>query len=103
MIHARNLIHQRRRAKIFPFSTRQKVSNKKTSPMKPIPEDLRAALKASGLDDFFAGCTVAHQGEYLKWIVEAKQPETRKKRIAQAVKMISAKSAQEAARLKKHA
>lgn len=68
--------------------------------MKPIPEDLRAALRASGLDDFFAGCTAAHQGEYLKWIAEAKQSETRKKRIAQAVKMIAAKSAQEAARSK---
>ena len=35
-----------------------------------------------------------------KWIAEAKQSETRKKRIAQAVKMIAVKSAQEVARFK---
>jgi uncharacterized protein YdeI (YjbR/CyaY-like superfamily) len=57
-------------------------------------------LKANGLDDFFACCTDAHRREYLKWIEEAKRPETRKKRIAQAVKMISAKSVEEAARSK---
>jgi uncharacterized protein YdeI (YjbR/CyaY-like superfamily) len=69
--------------------------------MKTIPEDLLAVLKENGLADFFADCTVAHQGEYLKWIAEAKRPETRKQRIAQAMKMISAKSVQEAARTKK--
>jgi uncharacterized protein YdeI (YjbR/CyaY-like superfamily) len=71
--------------------------------MNQIPEDLLAALKSGGLDEFFAGCTAAHQREYLKWIGEAKRPETRKQRIAQAVKMISAKSTAEAARTKKRA
>ena len=70
------------------------------SPVNAIPKDFAAALKQGGLDDFFAGCTDAHRREYLKWIEEAKQPETRRKRIAQAVKMISAKSAQDAARSK---
>ncbi len=63
--------------------------------MKNVPADLLAALKESGLDVFFAGCTAAHQREYLKWIAEAKRPETRKQRIVQAVKMISAKSGQD--------
>jgi uncharacterized protein YdeI (YjbR/CyaY-like superfamily) len=71
--------------------------------MKNVPEDLVTALKESGLDSFFAGCTAAHRREYLKWIAEAKRPETRQQRIAQAVKMISAKSRQEAARAKKRA
>jgi uncharacterized protein YdeI (YjbR/CyaY-like superfamily) len=71
--------------------------------MENIPEDLLAALKENGLDEFFAGCTVAHRREYLKWIAEAKRPETRKQRIAQAVKMISVKSVSEAARAKKRA
>jgi uncharacterized protein YdeI (YjbR/CyaY-like superfamily) len=71
--------------------------------MENIPEDLVAALKQNGLDGFFAGCTAAHRREYLKWIGEAKRPETRQQRIAQAVKMIAAKSKQEAARAKKRA
>jgi uncharacterized protein YdeI (YjbR/CyaY-like superfamily) len=66
--------------------------------MNVVPEDFLTALKQNGLDVFFAGCTAAHQREYLKWIAEAKRPETRKQRIAQAVKMIAAKSVAEPAR-----
>jgi uncharacterized protein YdeI (YjbR/CyaY-like superfamily) len=50
---------------------------------------------------FFSGCTGPHQNEYLKWINEAKKPETRQNRIAKAVQLISAKCAEEAARAKK--
>lgn len=49
------------------------------------PPDLEAALAKAGLSEFFADCTAAHQREYLKWIGEAKRPETRAARIAQAV------------------
>jgi uncharacterized protein YdeI (YjbR/CyaY-like superfamily) len=69
--------------------------------MKEIPSDLLAALKKAALDDFFTDCTAAHQAEYLKWIAEAKRSETRDKRIAQAVKMIAAKAAEEAVRAKR--
>ena len=69
-------------------------------PANIVPKDIAAALKAGGLAEFFAGCTNSHRREYLKWIEEAKRPETKRKRIAQAVKMISAKSAQDAARSK---
>jgi uncharacterized protein YdeI (YjbR/CyaY-like superfamily) len=69
--------------------------------MNEVPKDFIAALKADGLDDFFAGCTPAHRREYLKWIEEAKRLETRKKRIAQAVKMILARSAGESTRSKR--
>ena len=65
----------------------------------PVPKDFAAALKAGGLDGFFAGCTNAHRREYLNWIQEAKRPETRNKRIALAVKMISAKLGLEYRRL----
>jgi uncharacterized protein YdeI (YjbR/CyaY-like superfamily) len=71
--------------------------------MKDIPKDFLDALKESKLDDFFSDCTDAHRREYLKWIAEAKRPETRKRRIGEAVKMISAKSAEEAVRSKKNA
>lgn len=71
--------------------------------MADIPKDFAAALKENGLADFFTDCTGPHQREYLKWIGEAKRPETRIKRIAQAMKLISAKQTEEAARSKKKA
>ena len=63
--------------------------------MADLPKDFADALKKSWLDEFFSGCTGPHQREYLKWIMEAKRPETREKRIKQAVKMISDKRAEE--------
>jgi uncharacterized protein YdeI (YjbR/CyaY-like superfamily) len=71
--------------------------------MSDLPPDLAQALKAAGLAAFFADCTNAHRNEYLKWIGEAKRPEARKARIEKAVKMISEKSAQENARIKRTA
>jgi uncharacterized protein YdeI (YjbR/CyaY-like superfamily) len=67
------------------------------------PKDIVDALKESGLDEFFSGCTGSHRREYVKWISEAKRPETRTHRIQQAMKMLSAKRAEETARSKKHA
>lgn len=69
--------------------------------MNEIPGDLADALKKAGLDEFFADGTGPHQREYLKWIGEAKRPDTRASRIAKAVTMIAVKSAEEAARVKK--
>jgi uncharacterized protein YdeI (YjbR/CyaY-like superfamily) len=69
--------------------------------MTSTPQDFASALKAAGLADFFADCTDAHRNEYLKWIAEAKRPETREARIAKAVQMISNKRAEEEARAKK--
>ncbi|HKW28946.1 MAG TPA: YdeI/OmpD-associated family protein [Verrucomicrobiae bacterium] len=69
--------------------------------MSDLPQDFAGALKNAGLAAFFADCTNAHRGEYLKWIAGAKRPETRKARIEKAVKMIAEKRAEEAARTKK--
>ena len=66
-----------------------------------IPQDFTDALKAAGLAGFFADCTGPHQNEYLKWIAEAKKPETRQKRIAKAVQMLSSKCAEETRRAQK--
>ena len=71
--------------------------------MNDLPGDFADALKAGGLDEFFSGCTAPHRREYLQWIAGAKRPETRTKRITQAVKMLSAKCAGEAARSRKKA
>jgi uncharacterized protein YdeI (YjbR/CyaY-like superfamily) len=68
--------------------------------MSDLPKDLAGALKNAGLAAFFAGCTPAHRREYLKWIGEAKRPETRKARIEKAMQMLAEKSAQENARVK---
>jgi uncharacterized protein YdeI (YjbR/CyaY-like superfamily) len=69
--------------------------------MNDIPQDLADALKRAGLDAFFADCTGAHRSEYLKWIAEAKRPETRKSRIAQTIQRLSEKRPQEKARARK--
>jgi uncharacterized protein YdeI (YjbR/CyaY-like superfamily) len=66
-----------------------------------LPQDFIDALENAGLAAFFADCTPAHRREYLKWISEAKRPETRKARIEKAVRMLAEKSAQENARVKR--
>ena len=58
--------------------------------MSDAPHDLTSALKKLGLDGFFAECTPAHRREYLKWIDEAKKPETRQVRIEKTVQMLEA-------------
>jgi uncharacterized protein YdeI (YjbR/CyaY-like superfamily) len=69
--------------------------------MNDLPQDFVDALKRAGLAAFFADCTGAHRREYLKWIAEAKRPETRKARIAKAIKGLSEKRAQEDTRARK--
>jgi uncharacterized protein YdeI (YjbR/CyaY-like superfamily) len=69
--------------------------------MSQLPEDLVEALKEAGLAAFFAECTDAHRNEYLKWIGEAKRPESRKARIDKAMQMLARKRAEENARVRK--
>jgi uncharacterized protein YdeI (YjbR/CyaY-like superfamily) len=63
---------------------------KPPKPELPAPDDLRAALDAepraaATFDAFPPGC----RREYVEWVVEAKRPETRSKRIAQAVEWMA--------------
>ena len=60
-----------------------------------IPQDFSDALNQAGLAAFFSDCTGPHQREYLKWIGEARKPATRQARIAESVRMLSAKRAEE--------
>jgi uncharacterized protein YdeI (YjbR/CyaY-like superfamily) len=69
-----------------------KAPKKHTGPRKPIPmpADMQEALarnkKAkSTYDDF----SPSHKREYLQWITEAKQPETRQRRLSQAVEWMA--------------
>ncbi len=56
----------------------------------PVPHDLQAALganKAAG--DAFERFSASARREYIEWITGAKQPETRKRRLAQAIEWIA--------------
>ena len=69
-----------------------KPTRMKTAPKAPIavPDDFAAALtmnkKAQAAFDAFSP---SHRREYLEWITEAKQPETRQRRLSQAVEWMA--------------
>jgi len=55
-----------------------------------VPKDLEAALKKNKLAwENFGRFGTSHRKRYLIWISDAKKPETRKRRIAEAVVLIS--------------
>jgi len=55
-----------------------------------VPADVAKAFKAGRVDKPFAALAYSHRKEYVRWITEARKPETRDRRIAQAVEMIRA-------------
>lgn len=56
----------------------------------PVPGDLVEALGAvPAAAETFAAFAPSHRREYLEWITEAKRPETRAKRIAQAAQWLA--------------
>jgi uncharacterized protein YdeI (YjbR/CyaY-like superfamily) len=56
----------------------------------PMPEDFAGELaRLQGARERFDAFAPSHRREYLEWIVEAKRPETRAKRIAQAAEWIA--------------
>jgi hypothetical protein len=50
-----------------------------------VPDDLRTALDAAGLSDRFDSLSFSHRRETVASIAEAKRPETRARRITQAL------------------
>ena len=57
-----------------------------------VPDDLAAALsEVSGAPEAWQKLSYSHRKEHVRAIVEAKQAETRTRRIAKAVEMIAAK------------
>jgi hypothetical protein len=67
----------------------KKAKQTKKAPIR-MPADFRAALRRSkAATTAFEGFPPSHKREYLEWITEAKQEETRKRRIAQAVEWIA--------------
>ena len=60
-----------------------------------VPGDLTAALAGDqAAAGFFAGLSYSHKNAYVTWIEEAKKPETRAKRVADAVARLAAGQAQ---------
>ncbi len=56
-----------------------------------VPQDLQLALESEPIAQAnFGRLAYSHQKEYLQWIEEAKRPETRRKRVEQAVEKLKA-------------
>jgi uncharacterized protein YdeI (YjbR/CyaY-like superfamily) len=63
---------------------------KTPKPAPKVPPEFTAALKKNkAAAKVFAGFSLSCQREYADWITEAKRPETKEKRIAQAVEWIA--------------
>jgi uncharacterized protein YdeI (YjbR/CyaY-like superfamily) len=59
---------------------------KAAKPVLPVPDDLRAALdENAAAAATFEGFSPSCRREYVEWVIEAKRPETRAKRIGEAV------------------
>jgi uncharacterized protein YdeI (YjbR/CyaY-like superfamily) len=55
-----------------------------------MPAEFAEALKSNlQAQSTFDGLTVTYQKQYLAWIITAKRPETRQKRIAESIKLLS--------------
>jgi hypothetical protein len=54
-----------------------------------VPEDLREALRAvSGAGKAFDGLAPSHRKELLRWVLDAKRPETRARRIRRVIERV---------------
>lgn len=57
-----------------------------------IPNDLVDALASQPkADRLFRAMAPSHQREYIKWVVEAKKPETRRRRVDQVAEKVLSK------------
>ena len=54
-----------------------------------VPKDLASALKAAGVSEAFARLAFTHRKEHVRAVEDAKKPETRARRIAKTVEMLS--------------
>lgn len=68
---------------------RPKRALKKKPPPKAPPYLVAALKKSAKARAAFAGLTPGQQREYVDWLVEAKQPATRERRLAQAVEWLA--------------
>jgi len=87
------LSYMHRAAELVESGERKKSIDRPKKPAKRtvrVPAELAAALKKNKLaGKAFAGFSPSCRREYADWIAEAKRPETREKRLAQAVTWIA--------------
>jgi len=87
------LTYMRRAAELVESGERKKSIDRPRKPAKRavrVPAELAAALKKHKLAaKAFAGFSPSCRREYAEWIAEAKRPETRKKRLTQAITWIT--------------
>jgi uncharacterized protein YdeI (YjbR/CyaY-like superfamily) len=80
----------RKAAALIDSGTKAPRPLKHPKPPLAIPDDLRAALAANpGAQAAYDGFPPGQQREYLEWVTEARRPETRAKRVAQAVEWMA--------------
>lgn len=73
-----------------PKATRKAGARRKTAPRPKVPADLRLALASrAAARRTFEGFPPGEQREYVDWIEEAVRPETRARRLAQAVQWMA--------------
>lgn len=71
-------------------SATKRSTPRKPKPEIPVPDDFAAALaKSDPAIATFNAFAPSHRREYLEWITQAKRPETRAKRIAQAIEWMA--------------
>ena len=79
-----------RKAMAFIDSGAKPVRQPAVRPQPEMPDDLAAALAANAAAQAsFDGFPPSARREYMEWVIEAKRPETRVKRIAQAVEWMA--------------
>lgn len=62
-----------------------------------IPPDFLRALRRGGLDEYFARGAFVHRAGYLSWIAAANRPETRRRKIREAMARLLAQWREELA------
>ena len=55
-----------------------------------VPDDLASALRSGRALTQFEALAYSHRKEYVRWVAEAKRPQTRADRIAKTVEMVRA-------------
>jgi hypothetical protein len=56
-----------------------------------VPDDFKKLLKKSKLDEAFNKMSFTHRKEWMLWLADAKKPETRERRMHQAVEKLKEK------------
>lgn len=70
--------------------SKKPAAPRKAKPELPVPPEFAAALEGNpAAKATLEGFAPSHRREYVEWIVEAKRPETRDKRIEQAVAQLA--------------